>query len=249
LGSPKPRSILFEAYFFMKTLHQVFFLVLVALLYTACFDKSHRPEQDETELNDPKKGNGKTSAGIREDYVNTNRVIWQKPEFILERLGDVSKQVVADIGAGRGFFALRIAPKAKKVIAIDIDPNITNYLDSIRNIELSADDKNRLEARLAQPDDPNLKTEEADKVLIVNTYMYILNRVEYLSTLKKGMSSGASIIIVDFKKKRTNNIGPPVAIRVPQYTVEDELEKAGFELVDSDDLSLDYQYIIVARKP
>ncbi len=233
----------------MKTLCQVFFLFFVGLSFTACLDNNRRHDREETELIDPKKGEGKTSAGIREDYVNTNRVIWQKPEFILERLGDVSQKVVADIGAGRGFFALRIAPKAKKVIAIDIDPNITNYLDSIRNIELSTGDKNRLEARLARPDDPSLKVEEADKVLIVNTYMYIINRVDYLSTLKKGMSKGASIIIVDFKKKRTNNIGPPVAIRVPQYTVEDELERAGFELVDSDDLSLDYQYIIVARKP
>jgi cyclopropane fatty-acyl-phospholipid synthase-like methyltransferase len=233
----------------MKTLCQVFFLFFLGLSFTACLDNNRRHDREETELIDPKKGEGKTSAGIREDYVNTNRVIWQKPEFILERLGDVSQKVVADIGAGRGFFALRIAPKAKKVIAIDIDPNITNYLDSIRNIELSAGDKNRLEARLARPDDPSLKLEEADKVLIVNTYMYIINRVDYLSTLKKGMSKGASIIIVDFKKKRTNNIGPPVAIRVPQYTVEDELERAGFELVDSDDLSLDYQYIIVARKP
>lgn len=50
-----------------------------------------------------------------------DRVIWQKPEMVMELLGDMKDKVVADIGAGTGFFTFRLLQQAKKVIAVDID--------------------------------------------------------------------------------------------------------------------------------
>jgi len=187
---------------------------------------------------------------MTDDYSNTNRYIWQKPELVLDRMGDISNKVVADIGAGTGFFAFRLTPLAKKVIAIDIDRNLVNYVDSIRTVELSDSDQNKLEARLADPNDPHLKANEVNVVLMVNTYLYLSNRVEYLQNLKKGIAPGGKIIIVDVKRHRLpqGEFLPPLAIRVPQYQVEEELEQAGFELLNSDDTSLIYQYMVVAQK-
>ncbi|MBK7871847.1 MAG: class I SAM-dependent methyltransferase [Saprospiraceae bacterium] len=187
------------------------------------------------------------TPGIAEDYTNTNRVIWQKPDMIIDLLGDVSDKTVADIGAGTGFFALRIAPRAKKVIAIDIDERFVEYLDSVKQLELPENLQPKLEARLADPNDPHLQAEEADAVIIVNTFMYIENKVEYLKILQKGMSKGAKLLIVDFKKKRSP-LGPPSEIRMPIHVVEEALYEAGFRNIETNDTVLDYQYIVTAQK-
>jgi SAM-dependent methyltransferase len=185
--------------------------------------------------------------GLQEDYLHTNRVIWQKPEVVINLLGDIGDKTIADIGAGSGFFALRLAPLAKKVIAIDIEPRFVNYLDSIRQVELAPEVAQRLEPRLAEAKDARLKPEEVDIVLIVNTYMYIDNRVAYLKKLSNGIRPNGKILIIDFKKKRSS-LGPKMDIRVPQFQVEEELESAGFQILQSNDTALDYQYIILAGK-
>ncbi|HQU58985.1 MAG: methyltransferase [Phaeodactylibacter sp.] len=185
--------------------------------------------------------------GIDSDYVNTNRVIWQKPEVVINLLGDLSNKTVADIGAGTGFFAFRMAQKAKKVIAIDIDPRFISYLDSVRVLELPEQYQDRLETRLALPDDPKLQPNEANVVIIVNTFMYIKNQTEYLENLKKGIAPGGMLLIIDFKKKRTP-LGPPSNIRVPLFQIEEQLYKAGYRDIQTNDTALDYQYIVTARR-
>lgn len=185
-------------------------------------------------------------AGFFETYETTNRGIWQKPDLILDLLGDLSNETVADIGAGTGYLTRRLVPKAKKVIAIDIDPRFVDYLDSVRTNVLAEEYRSHLETRLAQTDDPNLQSAEADVVTIVNTYMYIENRGEYLKTLKKGMAENGRLLIIDFKKKNTP-IGPPSEIRIPLYQVEKELKEAGFQNVQTNDAALDYQYIVIGK--
>jgi 2-polyprenyl-3-methyl-5-hydroxy-6-metoxy-1,4-benzoquinol methylase len=190
--------------------------------------------------------NGKRNPGITETYENTNRVIWQKPDLVIDLIGDLEGKTVADIGAGTGFFALRLVRQAKKVIAIDIDRRFVQYLDSIRVLELPENLQNRLEPRLATPTNPNLRSGEADVVVIVNTFMYIKNQVDYLKNLQKGMSPGGKLIIVDFKKKRTP-IGPPGEIRLPIHEVEEALYEAGFNNITTNDTALDYQYFVMAE--
>lgn len=201
---------------------------------------SNRPETIDSSLVARK-------PGFTEDYLNANRGIWQKPELVIDLLGTIADKTVADIGAGSGFFALRLLPDAGKVIAIDIDPRFINYLDSVRVHHLPENQRNKLETRLASPDDPKLKPEEADIVLIVNTYMYIKDRVAYLRNLRKGIAEGGTLLIVDFKKKRTP-IGPPSEYRIPLYQVEEELYEAGYSEVATNDTALDYQYIIISNK-
>lgn len=191
--------------------------------------------------------NGRPNAGIAEDYINTNRVIWQKPDLVIDLFGDLQNKTVADIGAGTGFFAFRLVPKAKKVIAIDIDKRFVDYIDSIRVLELPENLQSKLETRLAEPNNPHLKPGEADVILIVNTFIYIRNRAEYLKNLQKGMAANGKLIIIDFKKKRTP-IGPPSEMRLPIHEVEEALYTAGFRNIETNDTALDYQYFVIAQK-
>jgi len=190
----------------------------------------------------PKDGNG-SASGITNTYTGTGRYLWQKPEMVLNLFGDLTQKTVADIGAGDGFFTFRLAEKAQKVVAIDISEEALAYLEKSIPTELEG----KVEPRLVSPSSPQLKTEEADAVLLVNTYMYLDNRVEYLKKVNKGMSTSAKILINDFKKKRTA-LGPDPNTRVPLYKVEQELVQAGFRILHTDDTSLEYQYIVLAEK-
>lgn len=184
--------------------------------------------------------------GIKDNY-GPERGIWQKPEIVISLLGDISQKTVADIGAGTGFFAKRLTPLAEKVIAIDIDPFFIRYLDSIKVWELPKDIQYRLETRQTVPSSSSIEDNEVDIVMIVNTYIYLPKRVEYLKQLRKKFKDGGQLLIINFKKKRL----PPIIKasqkdRVPLYELEQELIQAGYRMEIIDDTSLDYQYIVLA---
>ncbi len=186
---------------------------------------------------------------LLQQYESKDRMFWQKPELVIAMLGDLSDKTVADIGAGSGFFARRLVHKARKVIAIEIDPRFIAFMDSIKRVELPMELQNRFETRLAEPQNSHLKPGEADIVLLVNTYIYIQDKEAYLRHLLDVLPKGGRLVIVDFKKKRLPMKNPPQAWRMPLYQLEQQLEEAGFTLLVSDDTSLDYQYIVIAQKP
>jgi ubiquinone/menaquinone biosynthesis C-methylase UbiE len=246
----------------MKQIHSIFSLLLFLLLFSACLENNQqgtdiRNEIDSdtvdttipSESKDPEETNLNTKSieGFGADYENQNRVIWQKPEMVLEMMGDLTNKTVADIGAGTGHFALRLAKKAKKVIAIDIDKKFTDYIDSIKVMELPDQFHNRLVTRLSSENDPNLKENELDVAVIVNTYMYVGGRTDWMKKVLKGLKPGGKVIIIDFKRKRTP-VGPPAQYRVPLYLAEEEMENAGLINVQTNDSALDYQYILIGEK-
>jgi SAM-dependent methyltransferase len=227
-------------------------LALSALLFlAACQDHSggnnsvSGNDQEKTKSQD--EGELRTTEGLREDYINENRVIWQKPDLVLDLMGELENKTVADIGAGSGFFSTRLARRAKKVIAIDIDPQVVGDLDSIRQMELPESIQDRLEPRLTDPSTAGLQQEEADVVLIVNTIIYIPDRISYFRKLLEGVSKGGKVIVIDFKKKRTP-VGPPNQIRIPGYQIEEDFYQAGYTNIVVNDTALDFQYIVIAEK-
>ena len=180
-------------------------------------------------------------------YENPDRVIWQKPDLVIEQLGNVQGKVVADLGAGTGYFSRRIAYKGARVIAIDIDPHAIRWMEDQR-AKFPPELQKRLEIRQAAPDDPHLRAGEVDIVLLVNTYSFIEDRINYFIRLKNAIKTGGQIVIIDFKKQDTP-FGPPVEERVDDADVEKELEAAGYTILKSDKESLQYQYIIKAGRP
>ena len=223
-----------------------FALIFYCLIFLlSCTEKPSLGKNDRPKLKETIRDSLQT--GFFDTYENTNRGIWQKPDLVIELLGDIEGKTIADIGAGRGFLARRLVEKAEKVIAIDIDPNFIAYLDSLKTQSLAVEFKDRLEPRLSKINDPLLQAQEVDAVIIVNTYMYMKDRIDYLKILMEGMKDGAKLLIIDFKKKQTS-IGPPQEYRTPLYTVEKELKEAGFQDVSTNDSALDYQYIVMARK-
>lgn len=176
-----------------------------------------------------------------------DRENWQKPQMVIARLGDLSDKTVADIGAGTGYFSIRLARKADKVIAIDINPD--NLADIDRRISKARDRSHlNVETRLTETDDPSLKPGEADMVLIVNTYPYIQDRVEYFSKVLSGLAKGGSLVVIDFKSAPLP-VGPALEDKLHHQQVVAELDSAGFEHLIIDTTSLQYQYTVTAIPP
>ncbi len=178
---------------------------------------------------------------------NKNREKWQKPETVVSLLGDLKNKSVADIGAGTGYFTFRIAMKAKKVIAIDIEKEYLDILDNLKE-KLPKEIQSKIETRLAKTNDPLLQPNEVDLVVIINTFSFINNKKQYLEIVRKDLRPNGKIFIVDFKMKNLPIDAPDKSERLPLNQLENLLEKAGFKNIQSDDTTLDYQYIVVADK-
>ncbi len=222
-------------------------LTVCLVLFTGCNRSS--ADRNADLLSKPQADrNGKSEqyANEAEQYESADRVIWQKPDLVIEQLGDVKGKVVADLGAGTGYFSRRIAYKGARVIAIDIDPRAILWMEE-QKARFPIELRDRLVIRLAEPDDSKLTSQEVDIVLLVNTYSYLIRRVEYFERLQETIRPGGFVVIIDFKKKETP-FGPPVEDRLDVPTVERELRSAGYTILKVDEESLDYQYIIKAKK-
>lgn len=176
-------------------------------------------------------------------FEDPARAQWQKPGEVIASLAPLDGKVVADIGAGTGYFAFPLAKKAANVIAIDIDQRFLDYIEQKKKAEKIGAN---IETRLTAPDSPALKPGEADVVLIVDTFHHIEDRVEYLKKLKGVLNKGGLLVIVDFKKQKPPP-GPPVELRLAREQVESELKSAGFAVVSTDRDLLPYQYVIRAQ--
>lgn len=191
------------------------------------------------------KNTEETGSFIEPENDMRDRTIWQKPYEVIHLFGSLEGKVIADIGAGSGYFSFRFIHEAEKVIAIDIEPELIQLMNQEKNY-YRADLQKRFEARLATPDDPKLLDDEVDLIFIANTFPYMQDRVQYLKRLIPKFKTGGMIMIVDFKKKLTP-VGPVQQSRMAQSEVEQELMDAGYDLVISDDRMLEYQYIVVAK--
>ena len=211
--------------------------------HTHQYEETHTHADGTTHTHDePSPSNSRIDEVV--NTIDEERMIWQKPKEIIHRLGDLENKVIADIGAGSGYFSFILLPHAKKVIAIDIDPQAITFMDSLKQL-LPQEFQAKFEARKVGPNSPELKDGEVDVAIIVNTIAYIENKVNYLKVLKNGISKNGKLLIIDFKK-RNIPVGPPAENKLALSVLEQQLIQAGYKRVIADDQSLDYQYIVMA---
>lgn len=167
-------------------------------------------------------GGAERWAGVFDDPA---RDAWQKPQAVIDALQLPADAAVADIGAGTGYFAVRLAqalPKGR-VYAADLEPDMVRYLgERARKAGLA-----NLVAVQAAADDPKLPT-PVDRILIVNTYHHIEDRPAYFRRLAQSLKPGGTVAIVDFTER--SPVGPPVHTRIAAAQVKAEMQRAGYAL-------------------
>ncbi len=171
------------------------------------------------------------------------RDAWQLPARVIDALQLKPGQVVADIGAGTGYFTVPLAksPAAPKVYAVDIEQSMVDYVtrramrEGLKNVS----------AVRGGADRSNLP-EAVDLVLIVDTYHHIPNRVAYFTGLKAQMKSGARLAIIDFRKGAPS--GPPEEFRMTPEQIDAELAEAGFARQASHDFLPRQIFLVYGRR-
>lgn len=176
-------------------------------------------------------------------FESPERDKWQKPDVVLNKMGNLKGQTISEIGAGTGYFTFRLAEKAKLVIAADVDSRFLEYIENRKksNPALAA----KIQTLKIPFTSPDLPVRGFDKLLIVDVYHHIEDRTVYFTQLKSIMKNSAEIYIVDFKMG--SPVGPPDKIKLTPETVKKELTKAGFNKIEIDNDSLPNQYIIKAK--
>src|SRR5262245_7850464 len=181
----------------------------------------------------------KSYIGALED---PKRDLYQKPQEVIMALGLKPGEVIADIGAGSGYFTFRLTHHVGdrgKVYAVDVSPDMIRHINR-RIRELKA---TNVVSILADPDDPLLPDGSVDRFFFSDSWHHIDNQTKYLSLMKKMLKPGGEIVMIDFHKKDLP-VGPPMQMKIAREDLIKEMESNGFRLT-KEHTFLPYQYFLV----
>jgi SAM-dependent methyltransferase len=170
------------------------------------------------------------------------RDAWQKPEEVVRALKLAPAAAVADVGAGTGYFAVRLARAVPqgKVFAVDASADMVKYLGERSKRE----GLTNVQAVQAGPKSAHLPA-PVDVALLVDVYHHIDDRADYFRALRASLKPGGRVAIIDFRP------GSPRGPRhkIPASVVEDEMRRAGYVPTERHDFLPDQYFIVFAAAP
>jgi len=174
-------------------------------------------------------------------FDDPERDAWQKPHRVIQALALKPDAAVADLGAGTGYFASRLANMLPKgtVYAVDIEPGMVKYLGERAQREKLAN----LKPVAGTPRDPKLPA-KVDLVLLVDVYHHIEARERYFRALADTLKPGGRVAVIDFRMDSPS--GPPKSARIAPERVKAELASAGYALAEEHGF-LPRQYFLVFK--
>ncbi len=160
-------------------------------------------------------------------FDDPGRDRWQLPEKVIAALRLKDGQLLADVGSGTGYFAVRIARSNAKVqvYGSDLEASMVEYLRARAKKEALPN----IVSVQSSADSPNLPA-PVDVVLIVDTYHHLPSRPDYFRRLQQSLKPGGRVAIVDFRPEAT--MGPTKEFRFPAEKIRGEMAEAGFALVE-----------------
>jgi ubiquinone/menaquinone biosynthesis C-methylase UbiE len=175
-------------------------------------------------------------ASVLED---PGRDEWQKPHEVMMALKLKPTDVVADIGAGTGYFARRFAMHAAKVYAVDIDAGLLAIAAKSAPVNLVT--------IVSKADDPLLAPASVDVIFFCDVLHHLENRPDYYRVMSAALKRDGRVVVVDFRKPPLP-IGPPPEMKLDEETVIAEFKQAGFVL-SRREAFLPYQYFLEFGRP
>ena len=174
-------------------------------------------------------------------FDDPGRDAWQKPHEVIQALALKPDATVADIGAGTGYFSMRLAHMVPggRVYAVDLEPDMVKYLrerarrEGLKNVT----------AVQAKPGNAALPG-KADIVLLVDVYHHIESRQRYFQELLGSLKPGGRVAVIDFRMDSPE--GPPKSARIAPDRVKKEMQGAGYALAE-EHAFLPNQYFVVFR--
>ena len=179
------------------------------------------------------------------DWLERPERDWEEnPDRAIDLLGLKKGMIVGDVGAGTGYFSVRMARKVGpqgKVLASDLQPQMLARLK--RNLE--REKIRNVEAVQATESDPNLPTGALDLIIMVDVYHEFSQPQEMLRKLKSALKPDGRLVLLEYRKE-----DPSVPIR-PEHKMSVaeaklEVEAEGFKLAEVID-KLPRQHVLVFR--
>ena len=180
------------------------------------------------------------------ELEGADRDTWQRSEQIMDVLGIAEGSVVADLGAGSGWFTVRLARRVwpnGKVFAEDIQPQMVEVIKRRRareNLERV------IEVRLGTAEDLKLPDNSLDAALICDAYHEMEQPVALLRNAARALKQDGRLAIIEFTKAG-GGPGPLMEDRVDPERVIREAQAAGLHLIARPNI-LRYQYMLVFGK-
>jgi ubiquinone/menaquinone biosynthesis C-methylase UbiE len=128
------------------------------------------------------------------------RDAWQRPAEVMDAMGAAAGSVVADIGAGRGYFTFRLAERVGpqgKVYAVEIEDNL---LEQIRS-RAKREGVQQIETIRGTTDDPRLPASALDAILVVNAYHEMRHYNAMLQGMLRALKPGGRLVVLDQSAK------------------------------------------------
>jgi len=178
-----------------------------------------------------------------QSFDDPERDKWQMPDRVVATLQLKPGDVVADLGAGTGYLAVRLARtvSAGTVFAVDIEPNMVKHLAE----RAKANGIANLRAVVGGEASPNLP-EPVDVVVLLNVYHHLSNRTDYFKRLLLSLKPGGRVAIIDFRPEAP--AGAPKHMRLSADRINAEMTAAGYAPAGSHDF-LPRQNFLVFRRP
>ena len=169
----------------------------------------------------------------------------ERPDVLVRALGLGASDVVADLGAGTGYFTFRIAPLVPegRVLAVDIQPEMLRIVEE----RAEAEGFDNVAPVLGTETSPGLRPGAVDLTLVVDAYHEFSNPREMLAALFEATRPGGRLVLVEYRAE-----DPDVPIRrlhkMTEAQARREVEAAGFAFVENLDV-LPQQHLLVFRRP
>ena len=180
-------------------------------------------------------------------FDSPERAEWQRPDAVIAALGLRPDARVADLGAGTGYFTVRLARAVPRgqVYAEDIEPDMVRYLAD----RAAREGLGNVTALRGDAADPKLP-DKLDAAIMVDTYHHIADPTAFFAQVRERLRPGGDLVIVDFKKDAPEDApGPPAPMRIADAIVVAHLRKLGFAHIRTDREMLPYQYLVFMRRP
>jgi len=129
----------------------------------------------------------------------------ERPSLLIRALGLKPADVVADIGAGTGYFSFRIAPLVPQgtVIAVDIQPEMLGMIEDKQR----ANGIHNVKPLLGSIEDPKLAAASVDLVLMVDVYHEFSHPREMMTAIARALKPGGRVALVEY---RAEDSGVPI---------------------------------------
>lgn len=173
-----------------------------------------------------------------------SRTLEEQPDTVIAALNLATDSVVADIGAGTGYFSFRLAQQVPqgKVLAVDIQPEmleIINFLKQENQI-------NNVEPVLGSETDPHLPDHSVDLALMVDAYHEFAFPKEMMQALIKALKPGGQVVLVEYRGE--NPFLPIKRLhKMSQRQIKKEMHAVGLSWQTTENF-LSQQHLMVFKK-